>query len=163
MQEGSWAPAVLPWRLDSVSTSCCALCTRGLSPRPRSLLAATGGSRPRSFPRTASEYVRASVKRRVMGRDPYAGGDPLHRTALGLGGGCVLVAAGVAVLVLGLFDVLLRYGIALAAIAAVVILVGIELVRVRSRPDRGQLLWTALLDAILVVAVVLAIAPIAAL
>ena len=97
-----------------------------------------------------------------MGRDPYAGGEPMHRTALGLGGGSLLVAAGVAVLVLRLFDVLPRYGIASGAIFVGLILVGVEILRLRSRPDRGQLLWTALLDGILVAAVVLAIGPILA-
>ena len=94
--------------------------------------------------------------------NPYAGGEPLHRTALSLGGGCLLVAAGAAVLVLGLFDVLPRYGIALGAIFAGLTLVGVEILRLRSRPDRSQLLWTALLDGILVAAVVLAVAPILA-
>jgi cellulose synthase/poly-beta-1,6-N-acetylglucosamine synthase-like glycosyltransferase len=97
-----------------------------------------------------------------MGRDPYAGGDPMHRTALGLGGGCLMVAAGVAILVLRLVDVLPRYGVALGAIFAGLLLVGVEILRLRSRPDRGQLLWTALLDGILVAAVVLAVAPILA-
>src|SRR5450759_161453 len=97
-----------------------------------------------------------------MGRDPYAGGDPMHRTALGLGGGCLMVAAGVAILVLRLFDVLPRYGVAFGAIFAGLLLVGVEILRLRSRPDRGQLLWTALLDGILVAAVVLAVAPILA-
>ena len=97
-----------------------------------------------------------------MGRDPYAGGEPMHRTALGLGGGSLMVAAGVAVLVLRLFEVLPRYGIASGAIFVGLILVGVEILRLRSRPDRGQLLWTALLDGILVAAVVLAIGPILA-
>jgi 1,2-diacylglycerol 3-beta-glucosyltransferase len=95
-----------------------------------------------------------------MGRDLST--EPLHRTSLGLGGGCLLVAAGVAVLVLGIFDVLPRYGVAIAAIVAGLILVAVEILRLRRRPDRGQLIWTALLDSILVGAVVLAIAPIIA-
>jgi cellulose synthase/poly-beta-1,6-N-acetylglucosamine synthase-like glycosyltransferase len=73
-----------------------------------------------------------------------------------------MVAAGVAVLVLRLFEVLPRYGIASGAIFVGLILVGVEILRLRSRPDRGQLLWTALLDGILVAAVVLAIGPILA-
>jgi Glycosyl transferase family 2 len=97
-----------------------------------------------------------------MGRDPYAGGEPMHRTALGLGGGSLMVAAGVAVLVLRLFDVLPRYGVAFGAIVAGLLLVGVEILRLRRRPDRGQLLWTALLDGILVSAVVFAVAPILA-
>jgi hypothetical protein len=35
------------------------------------------------------------------GKDPYD--EPLHRTGLSLGAGCLLVAAGVAVVVLDLF------------------------------------------------------------
>jgi cellulose synthase/poly-beta-1,6-N-acetylglucosamine synthase-like glycosyltransferase len=89
--------------------------------------------------------------------------DPLHGTSLGLGGGFSLLAAGIAVLVLGLFSPVTRYGVAATAIVAGVILIGIAVVRLRSRADRGLLLWTALLDAILVAAVVLAITPIAGL
>jgi 1,2-diacylglycerol 3-beta-glucosyltransferase len=95
-----------------------------------------------------------------VGRDLST--EPLHRTSLGLGGGCLLVATGVAVLVLGIFDVIPRYGVAIAAIAAGFVLMAIEILRLRRRPDRGQLIWTALLDSILVGAVVLAIVPIAA-
>jgi cellulose synthase/poly-beta-1,6-N-acetylglucosamine synthase-like glycosyltransferase len=58
--------------------------------------------------------------------------------------------------------VLPRYGIASGAIVVGLILVGVEILRLRSRPDRGQLLWTALLDGILVAAVVLAVGPILA-
>jgi 1,2-diacylglycerol 3-beta-glucosyltransferase len=97
-----------------------------------------------------------------MGRDAYKGGEPLHRTALGLGGGSLLIAAGVAVLVLQLFAALPRYGVAVVAIVAGLILIFIEVLRLRSRPDRSQMLWTALLDAILVAAVALAIAPLIA-
>jgi hypothetical protein len=95
------------------------------------------------------------------GKDPYD--EPLHRTGLGLGAGCLLGAAGVAVIVLDLFPLLTRYGVAIALIVAALILIGNEILRLRKRPDRGQLLWTALLDAILVAAIVLAIAPFAAL
>lgn len=94
---------------------------------------------------------------------PRADGEPLHRTALGLGVGCLLVAAGVAVLVMGPFTVVTRYGVAIVAMLAGLVLIGTEVLRLRKRDDRGQLLWTALLDAILVVAIVLAIVPIAAL
>jgi cellulose synthase/poly-beta-1,6-N-acetylglucosamine synthase-like glycosyltransferase len=110
----------------------------------------------------ASERNQALAKASVMGRDSYADGDPLHQTSLGLGGGCLLVAAGVAVLVLGLLDVVPRYGVALLAIVAGLTLVAIEILRLRRRPDRSQLIWTALLDSILVGAVLLAIAPIVA-
>jgi cellulose synthase/poly-beta-1,6-N-acetylglucosamine synthase-like glycosyltransferase len=89
--------------------------------------------------------------------------DPLHRVAFGCGGGLMLVAGGVAVAVLGIFPPLTRYALTITLILAGVILLGTSLVWLRSRPDRGQLLWTALLDAILAGAVVLAIAPIAAL
>jgi len=82
---------------------------------------------------------------------------------MGLGVGSLLVAAGVAVMVLGPFPVLTRYGLAIVSIGAGLILIGIELLRLRKRPDRGQVLWTALLDAILVAAIALAIFPIVAL
>ncbi|HZK72524.1 MAG TPA: glycosyltransferase family 2 protein, partial [Clostridia bacterium] len=94
---------------------------------------------------------------------PRADGEPLHRTALGLGVGSLLVAGGVAVLVMGPFPPVTRYGVAIMAMLAGLILIGTEVLRLRKRKDRGQLLWTALLDAILVVAIVLAIVPIAAL
>ena len=89
--------------------------------------------------------------------------EPVHRTALGLGGGFVLVAAGVAVIVLGIFAPPAREGVAITSVFAGLILIGTQLVWLGKRPDRGQLVWTALLDAILVAAVVLAVAPIAAL
>ena len=89
--------------------------------------------------------------------------EPFHWTAFGLGGGFVLVAAGVAVIVLGIFPAPTREGVAITLMFAGLILIGTRLVWLRNRPDRGQLLWTALLDAILVAAVVLAIGPIAAL
>jgi hypothetical protein len=47
---------------------------------------------------------------------PYGDGEPLHRTALGLGVGSLLVAVGVAVMVLGLFTALTRYGLAIPVI-----------------------------------------------
>jgi cellulose synthase/poly-beta-1,6-N-acetylglucosamine synthase-like glycosyltransferase len=90
-------------------------------------------------------------------------GEPMRRASLGLGGGCVLVAGGVAVMVLGLFTPLTRYGVAITLILAGLILIGSQVLWLRKRPDRGQLLWTALLDGILVAAVVLAITPIVAL
>ena len=93
----------------------------------------------------------------------HGDGEPLHRTSLGLGAGFVLVAAGTAILVLGLFSALTRYGVGATAIVAGLLLIGIEVVRLRQRADRGLLLWTALLDAILVAAIVLAITPIAGL
>ncbi len=87
-------------------------------------------------------------------------GEPLHRASLGLGLGFVLVAAGVAVMLLELFAPLTRYGLGATSIVAGGLVIGFELVRLRRRPDRGLLLWTALLDAILAAAVVLAITPI---
>ena len=98
-----------------------------------------------------------------MGRGQPDHGEHLHRTPLALGGGSVLVAAGVAILALGLFPILIRYGVALGGILVGLIVIGVEIHRLRERPDRGQLLWTALLDAILAVAIVLAIIPIAGL
>ena len=73
------------------------------------------------------------------------------------------MADGVAVLVLGLFPLVVRYGVALGSMFVGLVLIAAEIHRLRKRPDRGQLLWTALLDAILVVAIVLAITPIVAL
>ena len=90
------------------------------------------------------------------------GGGRARRVALGLGGGSLLIAAGVALLVLQLFSTSLRVGVACLAIVAGLVLIGIEVHHLWARMDRGQILWTALLDAILMVAVVLAIAPIAA-
>jgi cellulose synthase/poly-beta-1,6-N-acetylglucosamine synthase-like glycosyltransferase len=92
----------------------------------------------------------------------YGEGEP-HRTSLGLGIGFVLVAAGMAVMVLGLFSPVTRLGLGITAIVAGLALVGVEVIRLRARQDRGLLLWTALLDAILVAAIVLAITPIAGL
>ena len=63
-------------------------------------------------------------------------------------------------MVLGLFAPLTRYGLGITSILAGLLLVGIELVMLRKRPDRGLLLWTALLDAILAASVILAITPI---
>jgi 1,2-diacylglycerol 3-beta-glucosyltransferase len=97
---------------------------------------------------------------RVMPRSPD--GEALHRTALGLGLGSVLAVAGVAVMVLGLFDPIARYAVAVASIFAGLVLIGLEIIRIQRREDRAQLLWTALLDAILAAAAVLAITPIVA-
>jgi 1,2-diacylglycerol 3-beta-glucosyltransferase len=94
-----------------------------------------------------------------VAEDFSPGGQQLHRTALGLGAACLLVATGFAFLTLRLVDGLPRYGFALVAFGMALTIVGVEIFRLRSRPDRSQLLWVALLDAILVVAVVLAIAP----
>ncbi|HEV2036399.1 MAG TPA: glycosyltransferase [Candidatus Dormibacteraeota bacterium] len=98
-----------------------------------------------------------------MGRGPHDDDEPLHRVALALGGCSLLVAAGVAVLVLELFPIYARYGVALGSMLAGLVVIGFEIHRLRSRPDRGQLLWTALLDAMLAIAIVLAITPIVAL
>jgi 1,2-diacylglycerol 3-beta-glucosyltransferase len=92
-------------------------------------------------------------------KDPYY--EPLRRTGLSLGAGCLLIAAGVAVIVLGVFPAMTRYGVAIVSMLAGVILIGNEILRLRKRPDRLQLLWTALLDGILAAAIVLAAAPIA--
>ncbi len=73
------------------------------------------------------------------------------------------MAAGVAVLALGLFPILIRYGAGLGSMLVGLVVIGAEIHRLRERPDRGQLLWTALLDAILAVSIVLAITPIVAL
>jgi 1,2-diacylglycerol 3-beta-glucosyltransferase len=97
-----------------------------------------------------------------MPRSPYGDGDPLHRTALGLGLGSLLVVVGAAIMALELFPATTRHGLALVSIFAGLILIGLEIIRLQRREDRGQLLWTALLDAILVAAVVLAITPIVA-
>src|SRR5487761_936566 len=86
-----------------------------------------------------------------------------RKASWGLVGGSVLLLAGLSVLALGLFEVLTRYGVAIPFVLAGLILIGSSVFWLRRRQDRGQLLWTALLDGILVVAVVLAIAPLAAL
>ncbi|MEA2656562.1 MAG: hypothetical protein QOI23_1927, partial [Chloroflexota bacterium] len=88
--------------------------------------------------------------------------DGLHGTSLGLGLGSILVTAGIAIIALGLFSGTTRYGLAGVAIVAGLVFLGVEIVRLRTRADRGLLLWTALLDAILVGAVVLAVTPILA-
>ena len=88
--------------------------------------------------------------------------DGLHATSLGLGVGSLLVTAGIAIIALGLFSGTTRYGLAIVAMFAGLLFIGVEIVRLRTRADRGLLLWTALLDAILVAAVVLAITPILA-
>ena len=90
-------------------------------------------------------------------------GDPLHRTGIVLGLALLLISAGVALLALALFSELTRYGVAAVSMLGGLILIGSEIVRLRSRPDRGQLLWTALLDGILLAGVVLAITPFASL
>jgi 1,2-diacylglycerol 3-beta-glucosyltransferase len=99
----------------------------------------------------------------ASGRGPNGDDEPLHRASLALGGGSLLVAAGVAILVLGLFPTPVRNGLVVGTIFAGLVVLGVEIRRLRRRPDRGQLLWTAVLDAILAVAIVLAITPIVAL
>jgi cellulose synthase/poly-beta-1,6-N-acetylglucosamine synthase-like glycosyltransferase len=86
----------------------------------------------------------------------------LHGTSLGLGLGSLLVTAGIAIIALELFSGTTRYGVAIVALVAGLAFIGVEIVRLRTRADRGLLLWTALLDAILVAAIVLAITPILA-
>ena len=95
---------------------------------------------------------------------PRRNGDTggLHGTSLGLGVGSLLVTAGIAIITLGLFSGTTRYALAIVALFAGLVFIGVEIVRLRRRADRGVLLWTALLDAILVAAVVLAITPILA-
>src|SRR5487761_970101 len=90
-------------------------------------------------------------------------GESMRGASMGLGGSFVLLAAAVAVIVLDLFEPLTRYGLASVLALAGLILLGSQVLWLRKREDRGQLLWTALLDGILVVAVVVAIAPLIAL
>jgi len=90
-------------------------------------------------------------------------GGSMRRASMGLGGAFVLLAAAVAVIVLDFFEPLARYGVATVLGLAGLILLGSQVLWLRQRPDRGLLLWTALLDGILVAAVVLAITPIIAL
>ncbi|MEP6753682.1 MAG: glycosyltransferase [Candidatus Dormiibacterota bacterium] len=87
----------------------------------------------------------------------------MRRASMGLGGSFVLLAAAVGVMVLDLFEPLTRYGLATVLALAGLILLGSQVLWLRQRPDRGLLLWTALLDGILVAAVILAITPIIAL
>src|SRR4029077_13810290 len=65
--------------------------------------------------------------------------------------------------VLGFFDPLTRYGLATLLLLAGLVLLATQVVWLGRRPARVMLLWTALLDGILIVAVVLAITPIIAL
>lgn len=95
-------------------------------------------------------------------RPPHSDGDPARRVALGLAAGSLLIAAGVAILALQLFAAAPRAGVAAAATVAGLVLVGTEIRHLWGRTDRGQVLWTALLDAILMAALVIAITPIAA-
>jgi cellulose synthase/poly-beta-1,6-N-acetylglucosamine synthase-like glycosyltransferase len=90
-------------------------------------------------------------------------GDSTRRASMGLGGSLGLIAAAVAMLVVGLFDPVTRYGVTVLLLLAGLLLLASQVVWLRRRPDRGMLLWTALLDGILVVAVVLAITPLIAL
>jgi cellulose synthase/poly-beta-1,6-N-acetylglucosamine synthase-like glycosyltransferase len=86
-----------------------------------------------------------------------------RQASWGLVGGFVLLAVGLGIYFSGFFDALTRTGIAIVLMLAGLILMASQVMWLRKRPDRGQLLWTALLDGILVVAVILAIAPLAAL
>ena len=90
-------------------------------------------------------------------------GDSMRRASMGLVGAFVLLAAAVAVVVLDFFDPLTRYGAATLLFLAGFVLLASQVIWLRRREDRGQLLWTALLDGILVAAVVVAITPIIAL
>jgi hypothetical protein len=95
---------------------------------------------------------------------PHNGYSESGRSASwGLVGGFLLLATGVGILAIGFFDPLTRYGMAAVLVLAGLILIGSQVIWLITRPDRGQLLWTALLDGILVLSVVLAITPIAAL
>jgi cellulose synthase/poly-beta-1,6-N-acetylglucosamine synthase-like glycosyltransferase len=78
-------------------------------------------------------------------------------------GGFVLLAAGLGILFFGFFEALTRDGVATVLVLAGLILIGSQALWLRKQSDRAQLMWTALLDGILVVAVILAIAPFAAL
>ena len=93
----------------------------------------------------------------------HNGEESMRRASLGLGGAFVLLAAAVAVIVLDLFEPLARYAVATLLALAGLTLLGSQVLWLRKREDRGQLLWTALLDGILVAAVVVAITPIIAL
>jgi cellulose synthase/poly-beta-1,6-N-acetylglucosamine synthase-like glycosyltransferase len=87
----------------------------------------------------------------------------MRRASMGLVGSFALIVVAAGLVALGFFDPLTRYGLAtLLLLAGVVLLFG-QVLWLRKRQDRIQLLWTALLDGILLVAVVLAITPIIAL
>jgi hypothetical protein len=95
---------------------------------------------------------------------PHDGqGDTGRQASWGLVGGFLLLAAGLSIVVFGFFETLTRYGMALVLLLAGVILLGAQALWLRKRQDRSLALWTALLDGILVVAVILAITPIIAL
>jgi cellulose synthase/poly-beta-1,6-N-acetylglucosamine synthase-like glycosyltransferase len=95
-------------------------------------------------------------------QSPNGQGESMRRASRGLGGSFVLLAAAVAVIVLDLFEPLTRYGVAAVLALAGLILLASQVLWLRKREDRGQLLWTALLDGILVAAVVLAMTPLVA-
>jgi 1,2-diacylglycerol 3-beta-glucosyltransferase len=83
--------------------------------------------------------------------------------ALGLAGGAILVAAGIALFIVAPLPPAPRLAIAGFAVAVGIALIGLELARLWRRPDRSPLLWTALLNIILAAAFVLAITPLAGL
>jgi cellulose synthase/poly-beta-1,6-N-acetylglucosamine synthase-like glycosyltransferase len=90
-------------------------------------------------------------------------GESMRRASMGLVGSFALIAVAAGLIVLGFFDPLTRYGLATLLLAAGLVLLAGQVLWLSKRHDRGQLLWTALLDGILLVAVVLAITPIVAL
>ena len=109
-----------------------------------------------------SEALMAPSMEKVV--PPHNGQDGSGRRASwGLVGGFLLLTIGLGILALGFFEPLTRYAMATVLVLAGLILIGSQVIWLITRPDRGQLLWTALLDGILVLGVALAIAPLAAL
>jgi 1,2-diacylglycerol 3-beta-glucosyltransferase len=96
-------------------------------------------------------------------KPPHSPAVPMRGVALGLGGGSLLVAAGVLVLMWRPFPGVTGQVLGAAAIIAGLGLITMWALRLWRRSDRGQVFWTALVNAILVVALVLAITPIVAL
>ena len=82
---------------------------------------------------------------------------------IGLAGGCVLAAIGVAIAAFRPFAPTLNDALALGAIAIGIVSVAVQVWRLRRGPYGAELLWTSVLDAFLVLAAVLAVLPVAAL
>src|SRR5579859_4515712 len=79
--------------------------------------------------------------------------------ALGLAGGAVLMAVGVAIAALHPLAPGLSLPVGIAVAVAGLGLIGVEVWRTRRDDRGGQLIWTAVLDAVLLLALVLGLLP----
>ena len=77
-------------------------------------------------------------------------------------GGAILAAFGVAIVVLHPFAPELSVIGGLAAAVAGLVLIGFQVLRTRRDSRAGELFWTSVLDAILLLAAVLAVLPVVA-